>query len=656
MVVGLCGADCAGHRCIDDYAPIVGNDDGALIRLLDHFSDDKRGCYLRVLMVNPLHERLPSLPLVLQATCNKFTRADVAAQWARARELWKDEFADVLDLIGHGSDGDGRRFLEQLNRMTTSKLGTERFRCVFEGFRMSAALNPDGKVYGIDSQDTYHNAKKMQSPMDVVSRPSFQNGQHSAMWNHFRLVFTRFTPDEHGLRHEDVKRSDRQSVRLVIVTSARKCRRCLQLLREQPDVGAAPVDTLGTEKWLELVSIYLRIFFSKKDSVATRYKHASMVLNFLKIKRNYIGKDPDKMGYKLKTNAESKETFQHLVLSLESAALKMRLFSKNYTDVPLCLWKSGSDCNEEFFSELAGCGKLQINRREITANDALEMAGDLVQLKCLEFDPDVPLVLGRKNEKRSFGFEDHDADGGANADMMARLSDDDERRLGAEGLQAAQKMAEELGMKPAQRRVWFETPWTQDKTLGDQMRDADADDESEPSRIGDASKGAGADDAVTEDGDPSDGVASGVWTEAAGAIEAGDDNAELVVEENADTARVRGEIRRVLDEADALPEERAAAPSPELAPASAPEPPKPKMATHLDVPGRGWVHKQTLCTQANMAFRKGVKLSADRLLRVQQSAKQGGSVRTGADDEDEPMVGLQSDVAIAFGSGRAKTW
>jgi len=140
-------------------------------------------------------------------------------------------------------------------------------------------------------------------------------------------------------------------------------------------------------------------------------------------------------------------------------------------------------------------------------------------------------------------------------------------------------------------------------------------------------------------------------------------NAELVVEENADTARVRGEIRRVLDEADALPEERggggderAAAPSPELAPASAPEPPKPKVATHLDVPGRGWVHKQTLCTQANMAFRKGVKLSPDRLLRVQQSAQQSGSVRTRADEEDEPMVGLQSDVAIALGSGREKTW
>jgi hypothetical protein len=396
----LCGVDCEDHRCDDDFAPIVGDDVGAFARLCGVLEKGKRACYLRVIMVNPLDERLPPLPLVLQATCNKFTRADVAAQWARLREMFITEFGDMFDLIGHGSDGDKRRFVEQLERMTTSKLGETRFRCAFAGFRMSAAIDDIGKVYGVDSQDTYHNAKKMESPMDNVSRPSFQNGQHSAMWNHFRLVFDRFTPEEHGLRFEDVKRSDRQSVRLVIVTSSRKCRRCLRLLHDEPAAGASPVHTIGTEKWLELVSIYLRIFFSKKDSVASRYKNASMVQNFLKIKRNYISKEYGDSGYDLKLNAESKETFQHLVLSCESAALKIRLFSQKYKHAPMCLSRTGSDCCEELFSSLAGCGRLQINRREVTANDALEMIGDLIQLKCYEGDPETPLKLGRKHEKR----------------------------------------------------------------------------------------------------------------------------------------------------------------------------------------------------------------------------------------------------------------
>ena len=66
----------------------------------------------------------------------------------------------------------------------------------------------------------------------------------------------------------------------------------------------------------------------------------------------------------------------------------------------MCLSRTGSDCCEELFSSLAGCGRLQINRREVTANDALEMIGDLIQLKCYEVDPETPLKLGRKHEKR----------------------------------------------------------------------------------------------------------------------------------------------------------------------------------------------------------------------------------------------------------------
>ena len=244
--------------------------------------------------------------------------------------------------------------------------------------------------------------------------------------------------------------------------------------------------------------------------------------------------------------------------------------------------------------------------------------------------------------------------------MMARLSDDDERRLGEEGLVEAQKMAEELGMKPPRSAVWFEAPWELDRGLDDKMRESDADDESEPPRVNDVILGGErdeTDDAVDEEGLPSNGVARGVWDEGDGDADEGDGGAELVISNNADTARLRGEFRRVLDEADALAEAdhengQPAAPSP--GPSPSPAPPKPKVSAHLDVPGRGKIHKQTLFTQANMAFKKGVKLSADRLLRVTQVANQAESLRE--DNDDEPMVGLQKDVAVAFGSGREKKW
>jgi hypothetical protein len=56
-----------------------------------------------------------------------------------------------------------------------------------------------------------------------------------------------------------------------------------------------------------------------------------------------------------------------------------------------------------------------------------------------------------------------------------------------------------------------------------------------------------------------------------------------------------------------------------------------------------------------MSFQKGIKLSPDRLLRVTQAAKQAMLLQGGA-DEDELKVGLQSDVAIAFGQGRSMKW
>ena len=105
---------------------------------------------------------------------------------------------------------------------------------------MSARVDADGSVYGIHAQDTYHNCKKLDSPMDSDTR-QFMIGRHLATWNHFDLVYKRFSPSEHGLRYAEVKRADRQSVRTVSVTSTVKLRRCLRLIRERPSDGEAPV-------------------------------------------------------------------------------------------------------------------------------------------------------------------------------------------------------------------------------------------------------------------------------------------------------------------------------------------------------------------------------------------------------------------------------
>ena len=119
--------------------------------------DRKRGGYCRVIMVNPLHRDLPKLAFVTICTCNKFTTADVASQWARLRTVWNraEGLGSILGpLIGAGSDGDQRRARLMLEEMT-SGTGT-RYEFPWCGMTLTAKVEADGTVSAIHAQDTIH--------------------------------------------------------------------------------------------------------------------------------------------------------------------------------------------------------------------------------------------------------------------------------------------------------------------------------------------------------------------------------------------------------------------------------------------------------------------------------------------------------------------
>ena len=81
-----------------------------------------------------------------------------------------------------------------------------------------------------------------------------------------------------------------------------------------------PEDTIGTRMWLGHIRRFLRIFFSTKDSLETRYENCARVVSFMRIKRHWIDKDD---AYTLTKNAESRQCFEHAILQVESAALKI---------------------------------------------------------------------------------------------------------------------------------------------------------------------------------------------------------------------------------------------------------------------------------------------------------------------------------------------
>jgi hypothetical protein len=49
----------------------VGNGEEGYEKILDVFKNNKMGSFARVIVVNPLHDKLPRLVLVVCCTCNK---------------------------------------------------------------------------------------------------------------------------------------------------------------------------------------------------------------------------------------------------------------------------------------------------------------------------------------------------------------------------------------------------------------------------------------------------------------------------------------------------------------------------------------------------------------------------------------------------------
>ena len=137
--------------------------------MVDAYENNVRACYLRIIVINPLHENVPSVIVMLQATCNRFTAEDVDVQWTRLRELWQKHLRPVPGvLIGPGSDGDERRFSLQRGMMTST--AGKRYTSAWRGFRLTAMYDEHGDAIALCAQDPFHCSKKLEAPMAVSTR------------------------------------------------------------------------------------------------------------------------------------------------------------------------------------------------------------------------------------------------------------------------------------------------------------------------------------------------------------------------------------------------------------------------------------------------------------------------------------------------------
>ena len=353
----------------------------------DAFTSRVRAGYCRLIVANPLHPGLPKLILMVQATCNRFKAEDVRNQWTRLDQLWNRaggvNLRTILGpLIGHGSDGDARRFKLQLEDMS-SKVGN-RFSIAWGGLTLTGVRGKDGNVRALHSQDPIHNSKKGINPLDVASR-RLQLGGFLVIWEHLCLVMNRFPPDKHGLKAGDKAHFDRQDFRLVQRVVAPDVRTCLRELRPEHQ-------TQGTETWLEVMYMYLTAHFSDTLTVEERVENLACVLSFARLWRNWVAHST----YNLTDSFLSRQAFEHICLSCQSAILKVKLCHE--LGAELYLDQSGSDACETIFSVFGGCGKILTSQRNYCFNDVLEMAGNQNQMNCYRADP---------NEETSLTFRRH---------------------------------------------------------------------------------------------------------------------------------------------------------------------------------------------------------------------------------------------------------
>lgn len=96
-MLGYCGPN--GHKeCPDHYVLSVGDEDDAYDQLVANMNNSKIANYARVIMINPLHEKLPRIVLHIQATCNCLSSDGTLQQWHRFDGMCKDGMCFIRHL------------------------------------------------------------------------------------------------------------------------------------------------------------------------------------------------------------------------------------------------------------------------------------------------------------------------------------------------------------------------------------------------------------------------------------------------------------------------------------------------------------------------------------------------------------------------------
>ena len=465
-LLGFCGPT-ENHKCITNYKPVVGVGEVGYNKVVDSFKQNKVGGFARVIVVNPLHEKLPRLVLVACCTCGCFDASWVRAQWKEIDNLWSQHcYAPIGPIIGHASDGDSRR--RQLMLTDYKNLDGMRLTVDWEGWVFTSAMNEAGEATGLHDQDYVHNGKKLLNPLDSNVR-TLRLGTDMALHQQICQVFNRFTVDEHGLLQEDYDRKDRQNWASAQRLCSQKVRDCLRSLRLSTDLHRER--TLGTELYLEICADYIDIFLSPRHDLRSRIVKVAKVSFFFRLwklwmKHGNHGVLGNTEAVNPKLHFVSQQCFLDIQLSCHFIVLLVCHFRDKYPHLSVPFHLTGSDSCEVFFSKVGGMVGME---RAYDFQELLGAANTVNRLSAIEYGSNGIRFGQAYNKMTNIWAKLHKLEEDeVEPDLVDYTTVSSNREVVTalkEGLKEAQKMLNSLNMAPspqafAKNKMWFEKPWT----------------------------------------------------------------------------------------------------------------------------------------------------------------------------------------------------
>ena len=631
-IVGYCGHECAKkcvsvqscrkggckdtHACMweGNFVVSMNRDYGQVKADMDKA---RVGTLARVVVINPLCPGLPKLVCLWTATCKAFNTVEYTMkQDVEVRRLFMEYIEPVVGrCIGVSSDGDSTR---RKYMMGSSYLGVERpsqpMLPGLDSFVFTCARDVKQRPVLISDQCFVHNWKKLFNNT-ASPRRRLQLGPHGTISVVMLCVFLReVAVDIHGVKLTDTNRvgfrsMDFPSVARVVSPRTRNALRDWMSAR----ATRVRVEYKAILVWLEVQWTYLDIFMSTTCSLELRIQGAGMVVTFLVMWRywaEWFVKQPgQRTPAKLDEVFISQEAYTDVVMSCHFVVMLIMIFRDEGSTRPIPFRHTGGDCCEDKFSLFGGFVN---NKRTYTVCEALHTIRTYLTAK--EVAAEADLFLGGRRSVGQVPWEEFVERCGSQVDWP---TNDAIKAAWNKGAGVAKQRWLDLDGKPYNGPIpgeWktpvFEVGVRQFRGLSglfrseEELMEADFSEDDDRGEEGEGGGGDGSDDSDGgDDGDAGDGIGNEECVAAAVALE--------VVE-----GMERGGATRA----------------------------------YIEVPGRGPVHKRTICAEASSGTEH---VSGDRMNRAAQAASRecvnGGLSPSVFDINTDPwVVQLGSDFVCCF--------